>query len=67
MKSIQYLLMSFVLLGLLSGCDFDENNTQTFNTQFASDVQTVLAQSEDSEPLEITDTPDDSTSFDSLL
>jgi hypothetical protein len=40
------------------------SNTQT---QFASDLQTVLSQNEDDEPLEITDTTDESSSFNTLL
>ncbi|CAA6827354.1 MAG: Unknown protein [uncultured Sulfurovum sp.] len=60
--------MTFFVMGMFTGCPLDDdNNNSSGTTQFKSDVQSVLAQNEDAEPLEITDTFDDSTSFDSLL
>lgn len=50
--------------------DSNETNNSDLNqgnTQFFFDVKNVVSQGEDDEPLEITDTIDDSTSFDSLL
>lgn len=45
----------------------ETEDPDTGATQFSFDIQSVLAQSEDDEPLEITDTLDESTTFDSLL
>lgn len=57
--------MTLFVMGMFTGCPLDDNNNN--NTQFSFDVRTVLDQSEDDEPLEIIDTVDESTSFDSLL
>ena len=70
-------------MGTFSGCFVDENSLKTNltddvndtnnsdvnqdNTQFFFDVKSVITQTEDDEPLEITDRVDDSTNFDSLL
>ena len=57
-------------MGIFSGCgssDGSSNNNTSENSQFFYDIQTALVQNEDDEPLEITDTVDDSTSFDTLL
>jgi hypothetical protein len=47
--------------------DTSDSEVNQDTTQFSLDLKSVLAQAEDDEPLEITDTVDDSTSFDSLL
>jgi hypothetical protein len=65
MKILKYLLMTLFVMGMFTGCLDDDNGTNT--TQFSSDVSTVLAQSENDEPLDVTDTVDTSTSFDALL
>ena len=59
--------MTLFVMGMFTGCPLDNNNSSSTTTQFSSDVSSVLSQNEDDEPLEITDTLDDSTSFDSLL
>lgn len=57
--------MTLFVMGMFTGCDFDDDNNS--NTQFYYDVQTVLQQNEDDEPLEIVDTVDETSSFDALL
>jgi hypothetical protein len=66
MKILKYLLMTLFVMGMFTGCPLDDNNSSS-TTQFSSDISSVLAQSENDEPLEITDTVDETTSFDSLL
>ena len=58
--------MTLFVMGMFTGCPLDDDNA-TSTTQFSSDLSTVLAQSENDEPLEIIDTVDTSTSFDALL
>ena len=67
MKTLKYILMTLFVMGMFTGCPLDDNNSSNTTTQFSSDVSSVLSQNEDDEPLEIIDTVDDSTSFDSLL
>jgi len=45
----------------------DTNEDNTAATQFSIDVQSVLNQNEDDEPLEISDTVDETSSFNTLL
>lgn len=45
----------------------DDSTLNEGNTQFFFDVQNVISQNEDDEPLELTDSIDDSTNFDELL
>ena len=75
MKYLQYLLMTLVVMGTFIGCSSEDetsnNSTEMTScndhTQFFNDVTAVLNQNEDDEPLEVTDSVDDSTNFDSLL
>ena len=65
MKFLQYLLIAFLAMGIFTGCGSDDDDTGV-NTQFFSDVQSAIQQDEDDEPLEIDETNDETTSFDSL-
>ena len=47
--------------------DVNQTDNNEGNTQFFFDVQNVISQNEDDEPLELTDSIDDSTNFDELL
>lgn len=58
--------MTLFVMGMFTGCPLDDDSSNS-TTQFSSDVQVVLSQSEDDEPLEIVDTVDTTTSFDALL
>ncbi|CAA6823982.1 MAG: Unknown protein [uncultured Sulfurovum sp.] len=59
--------MTLFVMGLLIGCDNDNNNDGNSETVFATDVKAVLSQSENDEPLEISDSVDTTTNFDALL
>jgi hypothetical protein len=65
MKILKYILMTLFVMGMFTGCPLDDDNNS--NTEFSNNVRAALSQSENDEPLEITDTVDESTSFDSLL
>ena len=74
MKILKYLIITFFIGVSFTGCYLTEGNGSAKNdyednteTQFASDLKTVLAQTEDDEPLEIVDTIDETTSFNTLL
>lgn len=63
MKLLQYLLIAFLAMGFFTGCGSSDNEAKT---DFFYDVQNALQQNENDEPLEIQDTNDESSNFDSL-